>query len=203
MDAKNIAKIILTAPKEVEKALRDTLPRKAAVIAKNHFRQNFRDAGFHDGGLHPWKKTRRQEMGDKRTPLTSQRNHLMSSIDTIATPGQVIVVNPVPYAAIHNDGGTIHSHPTITPKMRKMAWAKVYALSGVKKGEKLPKELPKLAEKWRALALTKKEKLNITIDMPKRQFIGNSRELSQKLHKIITDTFIQINNKINNGITAE
>lgn len=198
MDAKQIADVIARAPRQVERAMRDELPRKAAVIAKNHFRQNFRDAGFLDGGLHPWKKTRRQEAGDERTPLTSRRNHLMNSIDAVPAPGRVTVVNPVPYATIHNEGGTINTHPTVTPEMRGMAWAKAYSIAGVRKGDKLPKELPEEAGKWRALALTKKQKLNIKVKIPQRRFIGESKELREKINKAIIDKL----KEIGNGITT-
>ena len=198
MDAKLIAIIIARAPERVEAAMRDDIPRKAAVVAKNHFIHNFDESGFVDGGLRPWKKTRRQEAGDPRKPLTSNRNHLMNSIDVVGAPGQVTVVNPVPYARIHNEGGTIHSQPTVTPKLRKMAWAKAYSIAGVSKGGKLPKDLPEEARKWRALALTKKEKLNIKIKMPRRQFIGESKELRVKINQIIINKL----KEISNGITT-
>lgn len=197
MDAKQIANIIARAPKQVEAAMRDEIPRKVAVVAKNHFMHNFDESGFVDGGLRPWKKTRRQEAGDERKPLTSQRDHLMNSIDAIGSPGQVTIVNPVPYARIHNEGGTIHSQPTITPKMRKMAWAKAYSVARVSKGGKLPKDLPEEARKWRALALTKKEKLNIKIKMPRRQFIGESKELHEKINQVIINKLKEISNGIN------
>ncbi|WP_277073098.1 hypothetical protein [Segatella oulorum] len=198
MNAKQIADIIARAPKQVERAMRDEIPRKAAIIAKNHFRQNFRDGGFTDDGLHAWKKTRRQEAGSPYKPLTSERNHLMNSVDAVPAPGQVTVVNPVPYARIHNEGGTIHTNPTVTPKMRKMAWAKAYSIAGVSKGDKLPKDLPEEARKWRALALTRKEKLNIKIKMPRRQFIGDSKELRIKINQIVINKL----NEIKNGITS-
>ena len=198
MDAKQIANIIARAPTQVEAAMRDEIPRKAAVVAKNHFMHNFDESGFVDGGLRPWKKTRRQEAGDPRKPLTSNRNHLMNSIDVVGAPGQVTVVNPVPYARIHNEGGTIHSQPTVTPKLRKMAWAKAYSIAGVSKGGKLPKDLPEEARKWCALALTKKEKLNIKIKMPRRQFIGESKELRVKINQIIINKL----KEISNGITT-
>lgn len=198
MNAKQIADIIARAPKQVERVMRDEIPRKAAIIAKNHFRQNFRDGGFTDDGLHAWKKTRRQEAGSPYKPLTSERNHLMNSVDAVSAPGQVTVVNPVPYARIHNEGGTIHTNPTVTPKMRKMAWAKAYSIAGVSKGDKLPKDLPEEARKWRALALTRKEKLNIKIKMPRRQFIGDSKELRIKINQIVINKL----NEIKNGITS-
>lgn len=197
MDAKQIADIITRAPQLVEKAMRDEIPRKTAVIAKNHFVHNFDESGFVNGGVHAWKKTRRQEAGDERKPLTSQRNHLMKSIDAIDSPGQVTVVNPVPYARIHNEGGTIQSHPTVTPAMRKMAWARVYSIAGVKKGESLPKDLPEEARKFRALALTKKSKLNLKITIPRRQFIGESKELHEKINQVIINKLKEISNGIN------
>ena len=198
MNAKQIADIIAHAPKQVERAMRDEMPRKAAIIAKNHFRQSFRDGGFTDDGLHAWKKTKRQEAGSPYKPLTSERNHLMNSIDAVPAPGQVTVVNPVLYARIHNEGGTIHTNPAVTPKMRKMAWAKVYALAGIKGKGKLLKELPEEARKWHALALTKKTKLGITAKIPRRQFIGDSKELRVKINQIVINKL----NEIKNGITS-
>ena len=198
MNAKQIADIIAHAPKQVERAMRDEMPRKAAIIAKNHFRQSFRDGGFTDDGLHAWKKTKRQEAGSPYKPLTSERNHLMNSIDAVPAPGQVTIVNPVPYARIHNEGGTIHTNPAVTPKIRKMAWAKVYALAGIKGKGKLPKELPEEARKWRSLALTKKTKLGITAKIPRRQFIGESKELRVKINQIVINKL----NEIKNGITS-
>ena len=80
--------------------------------------------------------------------------------------------------------------------MRKMAWAKAYSLAGVRGGGKLPKELPPEAAKWRALALTKKSKLNVRANIPQRQFIGESQELSQEINKMIMESI----NKIKDGI---
>jgi len=55
MNAKQIADIIIArASKQVERVMRDEIPRKAVIIANNHFRQNFRDGGFTDDGLHTW-----------------------------------------------------------------------------------------------------------------------------------------------------
>ena len=36
------------------------------------------------------------------------------------------------YAPIHNWGGTLH--PTVTPKMRRFAWAMFYRTAGIKRG---------------------------------------------------------------------
>lgn len=85
MDAKNIEKLVQKAKDDILKEVNDRLPRKVGVIAVNHFKQNFRDGGWLDAGLHPWKKTKRQQQKGtdaKYGPLTSRRNHLMSSIQS-------------------------------------------------------------------------------------------------------------------------
>ena len=43
----------------------------------------------------------------------------------------VRVANDVPYASMHNYGG--ETHPTVTPKMRRFAWAMYYNTSGIGK----------------------------------------------------------------------
>ena len=201
MDAREIERRVLRAKDDIEREVRDRLPRKVGVTAVNLFRQNFRDAGWRDGGLHPWKKTLRQQQGGadaKYTPLTSRRDHLMRSIQYEAAPGQVTVTDPVPYAAIHNQGGTLNTHPSVTPRMRRFAWARAYALARVKGNGKLPKQLPPEAQKWRALALTKKAKLNIKAKIPQRQFIGDSLELRNKINKLIGESLQRIKNGILN-----
>jgi|GEM_PF-3549407 putative phage virion morphogenesis protein len=42
MVAKQMVNITARAPQQVEKAMRTAIPSKAAVMAKIHFRQNFR-----------------------------------------------------------------------------------------------------------------------------------------------------------------
>ena len=94
------------------------------------------------------------------------------------------------------------SNPTITPRMRKYAWAMVYKLSGRKRGRKgkraggSKEALPEEARKWMALALTKKTKLKIRAKMPKRQFIGESRELIEKVNKEVNDSIQRIKDGI-------
>lgn len=201
MDATNITRLAEHIRKEVEREVNDRLPRKVGITAVNHFRQNFRDEGFRDGGLKPWKKTLRQQGGGtdaKYGALTSRRNHLMNSLQYRAAPGQVTIENPVPYAAIHNEGGTLNTHPRVTAKMRKFAWAMAYRTAGVRGKGKLPKDLPYEAKKWRALALTKKSTLNITAHIPQRQFMGESKELSEKVNKMVMESI----EKIKNGVSS-
>lgn len=201
MERKKLFQLVEYLKKEVDKEINDRLPRKVGIMAKNFFTQNFRDGGWRDGSVYPWQKTKRQAgktTDAKYSPLTSRRNHLMRSIEFYTGVGEVTVQNPVPYARIHNDGGEIHSQPTITPKMRNMAWAKVYSIAGVKKKGRLPKELPEEALKWRNLALTKKKQLNIKARIPKRQFMGENAELGRMIEEEIGKSL----KKIKDGIAT-
>lgn len=199
-NAKELQRKVERLKMKIEREVYDKLPRKVGKVAVNHFKQNFREGGFVDGGVQPWKRTRRQDdpthLNRKYTPLTSRDDHLMRSVQAEPGRGEVTITNPVEYAAIHNEGGNVETNPTVTPKMRKMAWRKVYSLAGVRKGEKLPEELPEEAAKWRALALTKKKKLHVKAKIPKRQFMGEGKELTEKINKMITESI----NKIKDGI---
>lgn len=196
MANQRITDIVRVLDKRVRRELNNRLPRRVGVVAVNFFNQNFRDGGFRDGTLRPWPETRRQREGEgadaQRGPLISAAPHLSRSNQAIPSPGQVRITNPVPYAGIHNQGGTITTHPTITPKMRRLAWAKMYKILGVKKGEKMPKDMPEQAARWKALALTKKTKLTITAQIPQRQFIGHSAELLRKIDDLILQTLRNI-----------
>jgi hypothetical protein len=66
------------------------------------------------------------------------------------------------YGRVHNEGGI--THPNVTDKMRKFAWFKFKATED---------------PRWKGLALTKKKVLTIVI--PRRQFLGNSPELTRRI----------------------
>lgn len=106
---------------------------------------------------------------------------LFGAIKYIPGDGKVKVSNDLVYAPAHNWGDTLH--PTVTPKMRRFAWAKYYQAGGQKKAtegkEKAENNESAEALNWKKLALTKKKKLNVKI--PQRQFLGESKELSEKI----------------------
>ena len=45
-------KLVAKAKDDIIKEVNDRLPRKVGVVAVNHFKQNFRDSGWLDNGLH-------------------------------------------------------------------------------------------------------------------------------------------------------
>ncbi|MDR0537360.1 MAG: phage virion morphogenesis protein [Tannerellaceae bacterium] len=187
MNIHEFSNLIAQKRRELDALLRRTLPVKVGNMAKAHYQDNFRNQSFTDNGKQPWPKTRRQLSGDKSAAsnygaLLSSRNHLYSSVKYTPSDYRVRVANDLEYAAIHNDGGT--TNPTVTPKMRRFAWAMYFKH---KKGM-----LPDAAGKWKALALTKKSRL--TIRIPQRQFIGESAELNEQIRNKIDS---EINNILN------
>lgn len=198
MDIKEFSAQLKSKEKELDALIKRKLPIIVGRMAKDHYQENFRQGGFVNGGLHKWQGAKRRASGSKAAAsrygtLLSSRNHLFSSMKYVPADYRVKVGNDVSYAPLHNWGG--NTHPKVTAKMRKFAWAMYYKTAGIKKkgtkgkgkGKKRKRSIPPEAERWKGLALTKKKKLNIKI--PQRQFLGESRELSE-----------QVNNKIETEI---
>lgn len=134
------------------------LPRKVAITAVNFVKRNFQLGGFVDKPFQKWKKPLK-----KRGKTLVKTGNLRRSIKHISiSPKRVVIGSNLPYAEIHNDGGKIE----ITPKMRRYFWA-------------LFKKTAKL--EFKAMALTKKTH----IEIPKRQFIGDSKALPIALNMMI------------------
>ena len=194
--------------RELETLIRRRLPVMVGNMAKGHYQDNIRQEGFTNNGVKPWQKTRRQQSGSKSAAanygaLLSSKKHLYSSIKSIPSDYRVKVANDLVYAPVHNWGGTVS--PTVTKQMRKFAWAMYYKEKNVmeaakvksgkvrgkseksenrrKKWDNASKNASDNAQKWKALALTKKTKLNVKI--PQRQFLGESRELNDDIRKTV------------------
>ncbi len=192
MNTKEFSNLTRQFERELETFARRTAPVIVGRLAENHFRNNFRKGGFVDRELKPWPRTRRQQSGagtaaSKYGPLLSSREHLMSSTQHMVSDFRVRVFNDVPYAPIHNWGGT--THPTVTPQMRRYAWSRYYAAGGGKKNKK-GVAAGEEAERWKRLALTKKTKL--TVRIPQRQFLGPSAELDETIRKELENELTQI-----------
>lgn len=199
MDIKDFSELIKSQNREIDLFMRRKLPVKVGRMAKDHYQDNFRKGGFVNRGLQRWPATRRQQSGVASAsasygPLLSGRNNLFSSIKYVPGDYRVTVSNDLPYAAIHNQGGTVS--PTVTPRMRRFAWYMYYKTSGKNvKGYKEKKKgaaqsASPQAEFWRNLALTRKQQLAVKI--PRRQFIGESEELTQHINEKIEQEIINI-----------
>lgn len=156
MTPEEFLKFVESHADDIARLVNRTLPVKVGNEAKAHFQDNFRKEGFVNGGLHKWQPAQRKlvtaryrkgkngkrvkvaaRAANRYNTLMSSRNHLYSSTEYEAKPGEAIIKNEVEYAAVHNEG-----------------------LMAGRKGHQFR--------------------------MPKRQFIGESKELNDKVENIIT-----------------
>ncbi len=99
---------------------------------------------------------------------------LRRSLNSKTQSNSVIFTSNMPYAQIHNEGGTI----TVTAKMKRFFW---YQYKKHSKGDSKP---TKEALQWKALAL---KKAGSKITIPQRQFIGLKHPEVQKIIEQIID----------------
>lgn len=191
MTVQEFAREINRKSRELSDLIQRKMPVLVGRMAKDHYQDNFRKGGEVNGGLKKWTPAKRLSSGSSSAganygTLLSGRNHLFSSVSYTPGAARVRVHNYAPHASTHNDGGTVE--PTVTPKMRRFAWAKYYEAGGGKKnagnGKRKGKNAGsggenKEAEFWKNFALTKKKKLSIK--MPVRRFLGESKELNKEI----------------------
>lgn len=179
MDLQQFQQLLLQKQKEIEQAMRRTLPVKVGRIAKDHFQSGFRQGGFQDNGTQAWQRKKRP---DKYGPLMSSRQNLYGSIYYQPDDYRVNVGTTVPYAEIHNEGGEI----VVTPRMKRFFWAKYRETNG---GSWRRNAKNEEAEFWKTLAL---KKVGAKIHIPQRKFIGESQELNKKINQKIGDEIEKI-----------
>lgn len=172
MNIEQFQQLLLQKQQEIEHALRRTLPIKVGRIAKDHFQTGFRQGGFQDNGTQAWQRKKRP---DKYGLLMSSRQNLYGSIYYRPDDYRVTVGTEVPYAAIHNEGGDI----IVTARMKRFFWAKYRETNG---GSWKRNAKNDEAEFWKTLAL---KKVGSVIHIPKRKFIGESLELTDKINDTI------------------
>lgn len=163
--------------RRVFKKNRDKMVRIMATVALDHFNDSFQNQGFTDKSLKKWKP---------RKPITRQTaqtgNILVDSANlqnslTITKqqwPRAEVKAVGIPYAGIHNEGGTVRI--PITPAMRGKFW-RLYRDTG----------MPQY--KW--MATTKKSEF--VVEIPQRQFMGDSEVMKQKMTETIRE---ELNQKI-------
>lgn len=105
----------------------------------------------------------------------------------------------LPYAGIHNEGGTIK----VTAKMKRFFWHKYMSTTGAfgrkkngeKRNDKRTRQLSSEAEFWKLMALMKVGK---EIKIPRRRFLGISPEVEKIVREIIEENLADyFNNEYN------
>ena len=200
----------MPSPTDINKELQKRIDRYISktlkdikVEAADEFDKNFNDQAFFND-----KWARRKYNDDKSRGLLVQSGTLRRSITAkITDRDSVLFQTTVPYARIHNEGGTI----TVTSRMKKYFWWKYITIVGSKRpkagtattyserfqrkknGElrnnKRNRELTEEAKFYKYMAL---KKTGTKITIPKRQFIGNHPDLEKLLKEIAEKNAIEI-----------
>lgn len=188
--------------KRIDRYIRKTL-KDIKAEAADEFDQNFnRQAFFNE------KWARRKYNDDETRGLLVQSGTLRRSITAkITDRDSVLFQTTVPYARIHNEGGTI----TVTSRMKKYFWWKYITIVGSKRpkagtattyserfqrkknGElrnnRRNRELTEEAKFYKYMAM---KKTGDKITIPKRQFIGNHPDLEKLLKEIAEKNAISV-----------
>lgn len=191
---------------KVAKRIRPVLEASLILIgneAKNHFVGSFRLQGFQDVNVDKWKKRKNPERKGRGSKKSAAELGTVRSVKAgraiLVKTGDlrrsirreslnkarlsVTIATDLPYARVHNDGLTINvagrtGSGTITTKVRGSAR---FENGRFTRG------------RAKTLKIAGKEYTTgpYSINMPKRQFIGHSFTMNEKIKKTITK---QINN---------
>ena len=140
------------------------------IELNDEFDRNFERKAFFNTA---WQPEIRSSIGSLMMRTGALRKSIRSKID-----GNTIKwKSSLPYAEIHNSGGTIR----VTQRMKGFFWYQFRLATG---GDN--KNLNKDALFWRAMAL---KPVGSVITIPKRQFIGEHPIVEQNVKEITNDWF--------------
>lgn len=144
--------------------------RYASVKGLQFFQDSFYKEGFTDKSFQKW-EGRKGDVDPGRKILVKSA-FLMNSLQVEVGDKKLTFFSDTEYADIHNNGGVINVR--VTEKSRKYFW---FMYKKTKK------------EMWKRMALTKKEVM--TVNIPKRQFIGPSETLMNSLDEWLFKTILK------------
>lgn len=136
---------------------RKSYPRFVGTIGVGFFKENFRRQGFVDTSLQKWQARRRKDAAKNRRAILVKTGRLRRSIRITASSHQSVRIGTdVPYAKIHNEGGTINQTVKVRSHKRR-----------TRKGS----------------TTVKGHSRKVNTKIPKRQFAGNSAGLNKRIQR--------------------
>lgn len=155
------------------------------VELMDEFDRNWERKAFFD---QPWSV---QKYPNHRGSLLMRSGALRRSLKSASSDGEIRFSSSLPYASLHNDGGTI----TVTAGMKKYFWAMFYRASGASRGKGArAARFSKEAEYWKGLALKKTGEL---ITIPARPFIGPHQQVDRAVERVIDANLRIITDNLN------
>ena len=196
-------KIFNDIEKMVKQYIEDTIS-DVRVKAAEMFDRNFQRESFFNE-----KWARRKFNDDDSKNILTGTGALRKSIINKVEGNKIIFETILPYASIHNEGGTI----TVTARMKSYFWKMYMQIMGSRnsngkqpfnsqlqrskkrelRNNKKNRKLTAAAQFYRAMAL---KPVGSKIVIPKRQFIGNHLELEAAIQEIANNNAIELINKL-------
>lgn len=166
----------------IEKILRAILS-DIRVDLMDEFDRNFERESFFS---EKWKRRRSPLRPGGHTLIDT--GTLRRSLSSRSDGNSITFSSTLPYAAIHNEGGTIK----VTSRMKRYFWHKYYEAvgsfgrrkNGERRNDKRTQRLGSEAEFWKAMALMPVGK---ELTIPKRQFLGMAPEVERAVREIIEE----------------
>ena len=172
----------------LDKVLNDLRVELADEFDKNFERKSF------------FGKTWTSRKSGSRGSLMLVRGRLRRSLRARVQNKLIVFTSSVPYAAIHNEGGTIK----VTAKMKRYFWAKFYELSGKVKVNVRTRTVSKVSQKhsaeaeyYKSLALMR---VGSKITIPERRFIGNAPEVQQAIKRVADKSINEFSKQLKNTL---
>ncbi len=169
----------------------DNTLRDLKVELTEEFDRNFQRKAFFDKA---WPKTK---LINRKGSMMMRSGQLRQSIQSRIEGSKIIFTSSLPYASIHNEGGTI----VVTAKMKKYFWAMYYQATGgmTKKKDgtasksKKNTQLNLEAEQWKNLALMK---VGQKLTIPQRKFIGDHPQVKKIIEDVIGENLQELMNEL-------
>lgn len=155
---------------KLSKAL-DIIPSKMGAEAVRFSKERFQQQNWVDNNTESWKKRKPQQETKQRKGrgILTDSARLRRSIRKVAqTKNYIVIGTDVPYAQIHNEGGRFRATQRVKAHERK-----THKRNGVSIK----------AHKVNGFSRT------INVNMPKRQFLGNSAILAKRIDRIALSEF--------------
>lgn len=172
--------------KEFERALKvinnvsRRLPNILGTVAVNFFKERFQAQNWVGDRTEPWparKEDRRRRRRETRTNrgILTKTGRLRRSIRKISViEDSVLIGTDVPYAQVHNEGGVIN-HPARQGKLSFAQKGKSANARLVLARTRTEKQRSRIVDEWKGEIPAYKVK------MPRRQFIGFSQHLDDRM----------------------
>ncbi|GAB6121671.1 phage virion morphogenesis protein [Dysgonomonas termitidis] len=153
----------------IESAVR-AIPARVAVLAVNFSKERFIKKNWIDRSVEGWPKTKKK----KGSTLVASGRLKQSIRKVSVTPSRVVIGTNVPYARIHNEGGEISGTERVRSFVRKSHRRR----SHTRKGKRIKATTVK---EYRVKSFSREYHRKFI----RRQFIGQSQELGNRISKLI------------------